>query len=183
MRTPYLSLTEVLDWHYLRYPEIRAVDLYKLLHQGVYGPRHLTGSSSDIRERLFVEIDRLRVTTPNTSDSNVPPPAPWEPLDPAGHIVRINLLPLLNTPQRLEQLVAVLIESAHRITGNPTLLADRLAATVQWSRVTAPHLTHPIERIVARATTRGYPAIHHSALYRRRYRPAYRVVLAELWQD
>lgn len=161
---------------------MQAVDFYKMLHQGVYGPSHLTNGISAARDRLLREIEELRTRRAQKSPGSTPlPPTRWEPLDTAGHLIRINLLPIIDSPQQLEKLVSVLAESAVRLIGSPSLLADRMAAAARWSEGMAPHLAAPIEQIAARAAAAGYPPLHHSATYRRLYQPAYRVVLAELW--
>ncbi|MEO0073690.1 MAG: hypothetical protein ABIK43_03380 [candidate division WOR-3 bacterium] len=145
----------------------------------------MTEHKSDVRARLFQEIDSLIAANRNlnTAGSKPSPPSLWEPLDTRGLLVRVNLLPIMNDPGQLEKLASVVAESALRVTGNPILMADRMASAEQWSRERAPHLAPTINQIAAKAATEGYPQIHHSAAYRRCYQPAYRVVLAELWQD
>ena len=177
-RLPASSLSAVLAWHCDRYPLLRAQDIYKLIHQGVFGPGHIIGSVSSARRILVDELAALQVRSPKyegrMSESKL------EVVDPGGRLVRVNLRPLFGQggSTDTEWLVEALVESARRVKGDPAQIRRRLAAAVRWCRKNRPGQAAELARVAARAETSGYPALHHSLAYTRAYRPAYRVVLS-----
>lgn len=80
-------------------------------------------------------------------------------------------------------LLALFVRSAEHFLGDRrqfrstwNALGERLARN-PWR-----HLTHDAWKLLDRAVaSRGYPAIDHSAEYRRLYAPAYRVIDGTLW--
>ncbi|MBM3314841.1 hypothetical protein FJY71_03235 [candidate division WOR-3 bacterium] len=173
-----MVLADVLDWHRLRYPRLGAADVYKLLHQGVFGPGHLVRDPAAAYEGLLREMAGLEGSPPADISATEP-----EPLDPDGRLVRVNLRPLLGKPERADVLARALVESAAAVIGDPRLMAGRLAAAVEWCRGSLCQLAAPLEDLAFRARVTAYPALHHSRDYQSSYRPAYRVVLADRWPE
>lgn len=182
------TIVRVLDRHLEHYPLLQAVDVYKLLYQGVYGPGHLLGhahgrqSAAHSPERAQAE-EQARKAIENEiagpgSSSGIECPA-TEPLDPEGRLVRVNLWPLRSDPGAPDRLARALLETAHTVKPDPELLRARLAEAVQWC---AENLSDQCGRLSELAAQQHFPAMHHSAVYVAAYRPAYRVVLKELWE-
>jgi hypothetical protein len=185
------SLTAVLDWHKQRYPLLRARDIYKLLHQGVFGPAHMVPSAAAARRALASELAALEVRS-SKSEGRMPEPE-FEPIDPRGELVRVNLRPLQKERREkregrkgnrgkerrtdVDLLAMALVESVRRVKGNPEQMRRRLAASAGWCRRNMPRQAEELERLAAVARESGFPAFHHSSAYARAYRPAYRVVL------
>ncbi|HTW92534.1 MAG TPA: hypothetical protein VMH22_12610 [bacterium] len=183
------SWSAVLDRHRRRYPLLRAQDIYKLAHQGVFGPGHIISSAGAARRSLREEVAALQVRSPN-DECRMPEPR-FEPLEPEGKVVRVNLRPLLARGGRMRDergrhgtggtdigwLAEALVESARRVKGDPERMRRRLAAAVRWCRGRLPRQAAALERLAAVAAESGYPALHHSRTYARAYRPAYRVIL------
>src|SRR5262245_30942035 len=72
--------------HMRRYPELEMLDVYKLLHQAVFGPGHAIPSQKAAREWLEREFgllhpDKARILL--------------ESVHPTGEIVRLHLRPYL----------------------------------------------------------------------------------------
>lgn len=172
------SLTAVLAWHRRHYPLLRAQDIYKLIHQGVFGPGHIISSAAWAKRSLEEETAALQVRSPKykgrMSESKL------ETVDPDGRLVRVNLRPLFGQGGSTDMawLVGAMVESARRVKGEPELMRRRLAAAVRWCRKNVPRQAAELEGIAARAEELGYPAFHHSPAYNHAYRPAYRVVLS-----
>lgn len=173
-----MTVAEILDWHLARYPLIQAQDIYKLLHQGVFGPGHILITPSAARaaiEQELVQVDRTG------------PVALTEPIDPTGKLVRVNLAPLPPTTAMVERLLEALTETVEIIaqTATATELADimrhRLAAAVLWCRRSLPLQAAFLEKLAQDADSAGFPTRHHSAVYLAAYHPAYRVLLSRLW--
>lgn len=166
-----MTVAEIVEWHLVRYPLLGAADIYKLLHQGTFGPGHAVTSLDAAREGLFSELVGLE---PDDSDETE------EPIDPGGVLVRVSLRPLVGNRQAAEALAAAFVESAVAVRPDPVALAERLAQAVARLKLSLPGLAAELEELVVGAKAQGYPAFHHSRLYRLNYRPAYRVVLAQL---
>ncbi len=171
------TLEQVLDWHLKSYPLIQAADIYKLLHQGVFGPGHIVKSMEQARAALEQEFARIK-HRPCTQET-----ARLEPLDPEEKLARVNLEPLRDKPAILEQLVSVLIQSSRTVSGSPELMRERLAQAVDWCCRNLPEQTSRLAEITKPAEAEGFPALHHSKVYQAAYRPAYRVVRLDLWKE
>jgi hypothetical protein len=183
------SLSAILAWHCRRYPLLRARDIYKLVHQGVFGPGHLDASGSDVRASLTSELQALATQVKRQrarARSQGPDEQMIEEIDPGRRLVRVNLRPMLEQGAGMkdergradvEWLVQAMVESVRRVKGDPELMRRRLSAAVRWCRENRPRQAADLERLSARAEASGYPAFHHSEAYTRAYRPAYRVVL------
>jgi hypothetical protein len=172
---------------------LRATDIYKLIHQGVFGPGHIIASAVSARRALREEMAALEVRSqkPRTRSQK------WdeellERIDPAGRLVRVNLRPFAAAAEvrmqnaeggrqngGAEWLANALVQSAREMKGDPAQMRRRLAAAVRWCRKNLPRQAADVERIAARAEESGYPAFHHSPAYTRAYRPAYRVILSD----
>ncbi len=176
------SVADVLNRHLRRHPLLRARDIYKLVHQGVFGPGHIIASAVSARRMLKEEMAALKVRSQKSkAKSQSSGEELIEPIDPGGRLVRVNLRPLTGQRrmQDVEWLVEAMVESARRVKGESRVVKRRLAAAVRWCRGNLPAEAVELERICAQAEAAGYPAFHHSPAYARAYRPAYRVVLSD----
>ncbi len=172
------SLPAVLARHSRRYPLLEARDIYKLIHQGAFGPGHIISSVASARRALATEC---RLQNADCRMQNGGDEDSLEPIDPENKLVRVNLRPLLGQggSADTEWLIGAMVESARRVKGDPKLMKRRLAAAVRWCRTNLPGEAAGLERIAGQAEESGYPAYHHSSAYARAYRPAYRVVLSD----
>jgi len=182
------SLSAVLAWHCRRYPLLRAQDIYKLIHQGVFGPGHIISSAAAARRALVSEIAELEGKSQKAKAKRQNPDEEmFEPIDPGVRLVRMNLRPWVAAECRSQNaegrrqncglLAEALVASARQVKDDPALMKRRLAAAVRWCRKNLPRQAAELARVAARAEESGYPALHHSPEYSRAYRPAYRVVL------
>lgn len=159
----------VLDRHLDRYPLLQAADIYKLLHQSVFGPGHIIRSREQARQHLVEEMSGLT----RAADEEI------ESIDPAGLVVRVNLRPLVGHGAALDRLVDALVDSARLVRGAPAELRARLAAALDWCRQSLPAAADELAAIASQTEAAGFPACHHSKVYVKNYQPAYRVVLAK----
>jgi hypothetical protein len=182
-----LSRPAVLAWHSHRYPLLQAWDIYKLIHQGAFGPGHMIAGAAQARRMLEEETAALEAGS-SKSKGRMPESA-FEPIDPRGRLVRVNLRPLLRMRAEgagtnaegsldVDWLAGALVESARKVDGDADLMRRRLASAVRWCRQKMPEQAARLERLAAQASESDYPAFHHSPTYLRAYRPAYRVVLS-----
>jgi hypothetical protein len=167
-----MRLEHILDWHLARYPLLGAGDVYKLLHQGVFGPAHFITDGDAARARVTAETATLE---PRPGLPEV------EPLDPDGRLVRVNLAPLIGQGRALDLLAELLCRTAAEVKGDARVMKARLKDAVSWAGEVVPHLRAPLVALAADAERARFPAGHHTELYLLNYCPAYRVVLAGLW--
>lgn len=186
-------------WHYQRYPLLAAQDIYKLIHQGVFGPGHIIRSAASAKRMLEKEVAELaaevRSQKAECRRQNRRADELIEAIDPTGKLVRLNLRPLLAQGGRMRDeyrkrngrkrivdadwLAEAMVESGGRVKGDRELMKRRLSAAVRWCKANLPREAARLEQIAARADESSYPALHHSSAYRRAYRPAYRVILSD----
>ncbi len=172
-----MTLDEVLDRHFRRYPLLQARDIYKLVHQGVFGPGHIIENEQQARRALAGEFEDIarRCCFQEVERS--------EPLDPGGELVRVNLESLRNVADAVERLLPVLVETARKVRGTPELMGRRLDEALAWCVRELPEQSGVLARMAEPPPEGGYPVLHHSRVYRTAYRPAYRVVGRRLWEE
>lgn len=159
---------------------MRAQDIYKLVHQGVFGPGHIIASAARARQGLKQEMAALEARSPKSKVRSQSEPE-LEAIEPRGRLVRVNLRPLFGEGggRYADWLVEALVVSARSVKGNPVQMNQRLAAAVRWCRGNLPRQAAELEQMAARAGESDFPAFHHSVAYSRAYRPAYRVILSD----
>ncbi len=168
------AFQRLLLQNYQRYPKSRAEDFYKIIFQSVFGIVHLIGNEASAREDLDHEMFAL-----GPPKSNEPL---LEPLDPRGRMVRVNLRPFMAENLSRDALIRVMMETAATVHGDSTLFWGRWEAFRDL--IDRKEIDIPMEDFKAVdkfAKERNYPPIHHSDEYRGAYKPAYRVVLRNLF--
>ncbi len=148
-------------------------DVYKLLYQGTRGPEHLIRSPEDFTARLYAEFTCV-------------PPDDGEPLvesiAPDGSLLRLNLRPFKARGGEENWLVEACLETGERQWGRESALRATWRTFVracQEGQFTAFSLDEVIT-FSDWLENQGFPAVHHSQVYREAYRPAYRLVAADL---
>ena len=161
----------LIETHLGRYPEAEIADVYKLLHQGVFGPGRLIPNKKLAREWLEHEAARV------TPDRMLPL---VEQIHPGGAIVRFHMRPYLAYREAVRPLLDAFVQSAQVVVGDPAVLAT-------WWRVfeggCAPGGAFA-ERFTAREVqlfgriraAELWPAVQHSPAYLTAYDPVYRVL-------
>jgi ubiquinone/menaquinone biosynthesis C-methylase UbiE len=183
----------ILAWHQRAYSKMEAVDYYKLVYQSVFGVGHLIGADSHVDPAAGRQRIRTALETEVGASSHLERSATRllhenliDPLDEELALVRLNLRPFARLSRNLPRLVPALIRTAASVAGDRDLLRQRLDELLRWLRRNVgasshqPDLTAAAAALVRAAGSKGFPALHHSAAFRRHYHPAYRVVLREL---
>lgn len=155
--------------------EMRVEDAYKWMYQATRGGEHAVADDIGPRRWLDQEWPTLGRTTA------AEPLA--EALDPEGTVLRVNLRPYRDSGGNRDMLLALFVASARRFdarTGAFETAWNRLGERLR--RRSIGKIDHAEWVRLDRSTRAlGYPAVHHSTAYERVYRPAYRVVLGEIW--
>lgn len=169
------QLFALLATHLERYPAIGVPDVYKLLHQGVFGQGHPIPNRKAAREWLDQEAG---IIEPNTS-------APLlESVQLAGNVVRVNLRPYLAFGGKLPALLDAYIRTGDVIHGEEYTIAalwnefcGMLDVGGIWEKRFLLRDALLLKKI---RQADHWAAVHHTPVYIQRYKPVYRVIAAEL---
>jgi hypothetical protein len=180
-------------WKGIVEPKAHVVsDIYKCLHQGIFGIGHNIQSQAEFAHRLAYDLENARTA------SAAPPHEPlFENVSPDGAMLRVNLRPFRaslegEVMKGCEQLLRVCLHSAAMVRGS----TERFFAVLEYFR----DLNGSEELEVGgktfafqEETVRGFlkqvkkffsdsgfvPVLSHSPVYRHFNKPSYRVVCVE----
>jgi hypothetical protein len=162
----------LIQSHVTRYPLMDVQDVYKLLHQSVFGPGHSIPNKKAAREWLEQEAG---LCTPNKAEPL------FESVHPEHELVRVNLRPYLAVGGRLPNLLDAYIRSAEAVNGNAAQMAEYWAIFAGEAKAGKFAGTNIDTRLIALTgrtrAAENWPAIHHSPAYARQYKPIYRVLI------
>ena len=165
------KVTALIHTHIERYAEFDLLDVYKLLHQAVFGPGHAIPNQKAAREWLERESSLLTIDA-------VQPLV--EVVHPANEIVRLHLRPYLAAKGNLGKLLDAFVQSAKLVSGSTDTMAQWWAIFNSMTEKYPDIQKHFDPRTVALiGRTRAaeqWPASHHSPRFDRAYKPAYRVL-------
>jgi hypothetical protein len=165
------DFSRIINEHLTRYPVMQLEDLYKLAHQACLGSEHAVASWDYAQQRLQQELVQM-------GDGPAEPLV--DPITADGRIVRVHLRPLVAGGGDVDQLLDAFIRTAAEYAGTPADL-ENYATEVEAIAATGAFPFQPADVGIywQRLEVLGYPAVHHSAVYRTAYQPAYRVIAAE----
>ena len=175
---PSSDAPELLDHAFQQWkttPEMRIEDAYKWLYHATLGGEHAVQDASGPRNwmnREWAALEPLR----NEEQEIVK-------LTPDGSVLRVNLRPYKDRGGDKEMLLWAFVFSAERFK------ADKSVFRKAWNDLGKELMTRSQGRVTRKEWERldgetgklGYAAIHHSKQYEEKYKPAYRVVLGEIW--
>jgi len=172
---PEEAIVTLIRSHVQRYAELDILDVYKLLHQGAFGPGHAIRNKRAAREWLDREAETL---------TKMPGEPLLESVHPEGAIVRLHLRPYVAAEGNLRKLLDAFVESGKDVQG------DTAQIEAWWN--TFQHLAEPggilanrfsVRTISLVGRTRAseyWPACQHSPNYDRTYKPVYRVLRRDI---
>jgi hypothetical protein len=167
------SWREALQDHLRRHPGAKAADVYKFIHQSVFGPAHLIEDPAGARAYLKAEMAGMGAVPAGESL--------LENLGGDPALVRVNLRPFLAQGLDSERLLAALVHTANAVTGVPAEMLPRLREGSGILRERGREaVAIQLEILAEEQARKGFEALHHSKAYRAAYHPAYRVILADL---
>jgi hypothetical protein len=162
--------------HLDSHPMAGADDLYKFLHQAVFGPGHAISNRQAVADWMEGEV------------ADLGPPIEGEPaceaLGGEPSLVRVNLRSFMARGGDPERLVDAFVSSANGTDGTVRRMEVVLKLAVSYVQCAGRgELAPALKDLAAELQDRGYPAIHHSQAYLETYHPAYRVILESLTTD
>lgn len=165
------GLEGVIKIHLQRYPEMKVVDVYKLIYQSTMGVAHYIDSPEKARDYLIREM------------SLVPPSDEIpliEPLSPDGRMVRVNLAPYKAAGGEAEHLFLAMMNTAEHFQPSKDRLEANLNLLVKSGMEEKISLdSSELQAFIKKTRALDFPPVHHSDKYRELYHPAYRVILKE----
>lgn len=167
-------IVALIATHLKRYAEAGIADVYKLLHQGVFGPGHLIASKKHAREWLEHEASLV------TPDRMLPL---VERIHPDGALVRFHVRPYLAYRESIRPLLDAFIQSAQVVVGDPAEMAAWWGIFEEQSAPGGSFAGRlPLREVRLFGKMRAeeqWPAMHHSPVYYAAYQPVYRVLTAD----
>ncbi len=169
------NVSALINTHAQRYTEMDILDVYKLLHQAVFGPGHaLATRKLEQGARDWIERE-CEILKPHAGDPLI------ERIHPDGAIVRVHLRPYLVAKGNVGKLADALIGSSRIIAGQEETMRAWWAIFEAMVNPDGGPLGQRFDaRLVAlEGKTRAnehWPASHHSPRFQDAYRPAYRVI-------
>jgi hypothetical protein len=163
-----LRLQQILLSHMHRYPAWEVQDIYKLAHQATLGSEHGVSDRAHTSMQLEEEISRL-------SGELIDPLI--DPISVDGDIVRVHLRPYthLKFPSRV--LLEAFMQTAFRFRGSSDILEEYLVQIEELAQNSYLNVDHTsLEEFFSLMRNRGFPAVHHSKVFKQTYNPAYRVI-------
>lgn len=154
---------ETLITHCRQYPELQIQDLFKYLHQSSFGCEHMVSS-------LEAATDYIRSESRGICNGNVL----IDRLD--GNYSRVHLAYLERglTPDTLGRLF---FASAKKEPEGKSALEQKLSIAKELIKEKIlPFSLKEFDEAAKKWQEQGYPALHHSDIFRSAYSPAYRVV-------
>ena len=151
--------------HYLAYEQMTLRDIFKFLHQSIFGCEHMVSS-------LEAATDYIKKEAGNISDQK----PSVEPLD--GEFSRVHLS-VLNDGLTAETLGKLFYLSAKKPKASLEALEEKLKTVKEMiTEGSLPFDKKEFDEAVAGWKRSGYQALHHSDTFRNVYKLAYRVVSA-----
>ena len=168
-------INELLSAHLGRYPAMQLADVYKLLHQAALGPGHAMDNPAAARKRLDEELEALG-EGPNEVLQDV--------ISPDGKLARIHLRPFLAAGGDAGALHRAFVGTANSYPASPDKLAKFCGCLGDLAGAGGiPYARSDVLAYFDNIARAGYPPVHHSEIFQRAYRPAYRVVAIDLLKE
>ncbi len=166
------TFRRIIRSHSVRYPLMRSADLYKLIYQAAMGSAHRVQSIDSAREHFNEEISSI-VSGPDEPVVDI--------IAHDGSVCRINIRPYLKVGYDTEKLIKMFSRTAEEFTGSTI----KLELYCWWLlRMKMDGLLSAnikdIDQYLTEMAESGYPAVHHSSVYRNTYSPSYRVIASSL---
>jgi len=157
--------------------EMRIQDAYKWLYHATLGGEHAV--TSDEGPRRWMDAEWPTLTEPIKNEPLV------VKLRPDGKLIRVNLRPFRDAGGDKEKLLQAFVASAKQFHADRSefvrewaALGSFLKGKGKWQKLSYDGW----QKLDAETKKQGYPAIDHSADYEKATKPAYRVMLASVWE-
>ena len=165
-----MSINEVtrnlLTEHYKKYPELQLQDIFKYIHQSSFGCEHMVPSLDAVTQYLQKEYEKAEFSAEL-----------YDKLD--GEYTRVHFS-VLKQGLSVDTFAKLFYLSAEKKTDGKAALGQKLETVRDLiSDGTLPFAPVDFEKELAEWEKNGFSAVHHSDVFRRTYKPSYRVIADE----
>ena len=165
------QMLTLIQNHLARYDQMEVLDVYKLLHQSIFGPGHLIPNKKTAREQLELELSLIE---PDAERALI------ESIHIEGAMVRLHLQPYLAHGAASNPLLDAFMRSAEQVQGSAEGMHHhwQMFETLCQPGANLAGL-FPMREITLfghRRAEENWPAVHHSPVYNHVYNPHYRVL-------
>jgi hypothetical protein len=168
-------IAQLLGRHLQRYPQMELADIYKLLHQAAMGPGHAIADPEQARAALRTECAALEGEAGAGAEPLI------DPISPDGRLARVHLRSYLASGCEIDALAEAFVRTPEVCPSAPDKLARFCACLGELADARGiPFTRAEVADYFAGVAEQGYPVVRHSQRFRSAYRPAYRVVAADL---
>ena len=170
------KLQPLVDSQMALYPEMSVEDWYKLLHQSTMGNRHL-GVVDDSLIYNYM-LDELS----DVGEADTEPLIEYISID--SSVIRMNLRPFKAIGGDPDDLFSAMKSTWDTVVPAPATLEVYWQDLAQVAGSGQLNITpDEVNAFFKQKRAEGFPAVHHSDTYSKRYKPAYRVVLRSTLSD
>ena len=162
--SPTEMTRKLLILHYQTHKKLQIEDIFKYLYQSTFGCEHMISSLENVIARITKEYDNI------CFDNNFE----IEQLD--GTYSRVPLS-YLNKDLSINTLSKLFFLSSKKETAKTEALIQKLKIAKDLvNEKLLPFSKDDFEKAVEEWALIGYPAVHHSDIFREEYQPSYRVI-------
>ncbi len=166
---------EILKNHFELYPLMTARDIYKMIFSSAMGPGHAVPDPEMVAKWMNFEVNNLE----NYDDKNL-----TDGLCPESGLVRVNIRPFLKAGGVAGDLCRIFIRTADDFNQDNSRIRKLWKTAEEMSRDgQIPVKISELDEFFMEMESKSFPAAHHSTVYRNNYKPAYRVVLREYFDE
>ena len=157
-----------------QYPEATLQDVYKSFYQERFGPGHMIPTVENARNYLMSEMEQA---SENTG-------AYYEPTGSEGKYIRVYLNAVADGKISAEQLLDAFVESANNVEPRSDKWADQWANIVKViEEKQLPVAANDELKQLLKTCSEQDEAVHHSEAYNQAYRPHYRIVERDIFEQ
>ena len=170
-----LKWEKILKGQLELYPEMQPQDLYKFVYQAILGPAHLGTQKDKMVQYLKWEINSI---------TKMPQNKLIERIHPEDKYIRIDLKKFKAKNGNIDLLGDVLFSSCKKEPHGPKELKEVLCIIAGLIKINTLHIeSNKFIEYINKLESLNFPVPHHSEKYTTQYKPAYRVVSLEKWEE
>lgn len=151
-----------------RYPKMQVQDVYKLVYEATMGNKHLPSDTNVARQSLYAEMNSIEASSSEPM---------MEVISPDSEIVRLNLRPYKAARGNVEDLAQTMMVGS-RAWHQPEVRLEQWWKEIEelGYRQQIPFDPDSLRSFYNTMKEWRFPAVHHSEVYAKTYKPAYRVI-------
>lgn len=171
---PRHNMKEIIHQHQKRYPRIEEADAMKIVYQAAMGIRHLLDDTTAAKNYLFKEIEQI--------EANPEEPL-FEIISPDNSFVRVNLKNFKARGLEPDKLFKVMLLTADEFPEDEDKFFEYFEDLLNVNYTFNYFNQDTLVMLYEDCRNNDYSPIHHTKIYKDAYKPAYRVVNQDIFED